>query len=140
MGVPTLIMQTLASPPAGSADASAALVRASPSGTGDTVALLGSNSPKIILSQVINQAKDIEIQLLEADVINEHRKNYSITFGDSPMENSEVTDAQLSALQYLINSGLPPYVDFGIWGPYGVRVERRMKFTSHVLDAASKWT
>ena len=47
-----------------------------------------------------------------------------MTLGDSPMENAEVIDAQLTAVQHLVICGLPLYTDFGVWGPDGTRVER----------------
>ena len=100
----------------------------------------GSGVPRIKLAQVIDQAKDVEVPMLLAEEIAEYRNNYTITFGDNPMENAEATDSQLTALQHIVANGLPPYTDFGVWGPYGTRVERRMRFKARVLDAAGSWT
>ena len=62
-----------------------------------------------------------------------------MTFGDAPTENAEVTDSQLTALKYLVDAGLPPYADFSVWGPFGARHERRMKFKARLLDNQGHW-
>ena len=137
MGVPTLIMQALASPPAVPSEggsAQRALVAVGPD-----PGPVFSSAPRIKLSQVIDQARDIEVPLLDADTLNALRMNYVVTFGDNPMDNAEVSDAQLTALQYVVVNGFPPFTDFGVWGPFGMRTERRMKFKSRTLDAAGSW-
>ena len=140
LGVPTMIMQSLASPPSSSTGETTVAVTG-PGGTAaSAVALVANQVPKIKLSQVIDQGKEMEVPLLEAEAINEYRAVYSVLYGDNPMESCEVTDAQLTALHYLITNGLPPYADFGVWGPYGTRVERRMRFKSRVLDSSGQWT
>ena len=54
-------------------------------------------APKTKLSQVIDQARDVEVPLLDAETLNELRRNYVVTFGDNPMDNAVVTVAQLRA-------------------------------------------
>ena len=91
------------------------------------------------LSQFIDQGRDVEVSHVDAETSNELRRNYVGTFGDNPMDNAVVTDAQLTALHHVVACGFPPYTDFGVCGPFGTRTERRMKFKSRTLDAAGNW-
>ncbi len=95
--------------------------------------------PKIKLSHVIDQAKEQEVPLLGEAELRGLRRAYDMIYRDVPLEGVEVTDVQLSALKYLVDNGLTPYADFGVWGPYGARAERRMRFTSHYLDSEGMW-
>ena len=53
-----------------------------------------------------------------------------MTEGDNPLEKEEVTDGQLSCLYHKLQSGQPPFVDMGVWGPHGDRIARAMRFVS----------
>ena len=94
---------------------------------------------KVKLSQVIDQGSDQEIPMLPQNVLTDMRKRYITLYGDPPLQTSEVSDAQLTALNYKTSQGLAPYADFGVWGPYGARIERRMKFVSHVMNPDGTW-
>ena len=137
--VPTMILQTLASPlqQASSSSGSAAIALAVPDAGTMQVA---STTPKFKLSQVINQAKDAEIALLDEDTARELRKNYEVLCGDAPVDNVDVSDSQVSALSHVLQSGVVLYADFGQWGPRGLRLERRMKFKARVMDSTVSWT
>ena len=89
---------------------------------------------KVKLSQVIDQASDQEISLQPSAKLDIMRKRYIDLFGAPPRQSFEVSDSQLTALQWKMDAGLAPYADFGVWGPHGARMERRLRFTSrHVL-------
>ena len=88
---------------------------------------------KIKLCQVIDQGSDMEIEQLDPRTLQKARRAYVQSEGDSPLEKEEVTDAQISALAAKVNHGLAPFVDMGVWGPYGERLARQMKFTSQIL-------
>ena len=120
MGAPTLIMQALASPPAASSEGGSVPQRALVA-VGPDPSTSFSCAPRIKLSQVIDQARDVEVPLVDAESLNELRRNYVVTFGDNPMDNAEVTDAQLTALHHVVACGFPPHTDFGVWGPFGTR-------------------
>jgi hypothetical protein len=94
---------------------------------------------KVKICQVIDQASDQEVPLLPAADINEMRRRYILIHGDPPLQKAEVTDAQLTALAFKVKGGLAPYADFGVWGPHGARLERRMRFTSHVMSPDGTW-
>ena len=94
---------------------------------------VGPSKIRIKLSQVIDQGSDMEIEQLDAAMLLRFRKAYSISEGDNPLEREEVTDAQISALHAKVEQGLAPFVDMGVWGAFGERLARQMKFTSQVL-------
>ena len=88
LGVPTLIMQKLATPPQGAADSGArpfttTLVSHEPPPT------LQSMIPKIRLSQVIDQGKEAEVPVLDDVKLSELRTNYAVLLGDAPMETQK---------------------------------------------------
>lgn len=94
---------------------------------------------KIRLSSVLDQVSDAEVQMLPPEVIAEKRNNYRMITGGDPLEQCNFTDAQLSALSQRVAGGQPPYADFAVWGPYGSRIEKRMKFRSSFLDTSGNW-
>lgn len=100
---------------------------------------VGNNVVKIKIATVMDQASDMEVGLLPEDLIREKRKNYRVLMGDAPIEQADITDVQLSAFVYQTATGAPPYCDFGVWGPYGARIERRLRFRAHHLSADGKW-
>ena len=89
---------------------------------------------RIKLFQVIDQSMEAEILMLPERKLKELRAAHIVKFGDAPTENSEVTDAQLTALHYVIDSGLQPCVDFSVWGPFGARQDGPVKFKARLLD------
>ena len=94
---------------------------------------------KVKLSQVIDQGMDQEVPILGSTPIGIMRRRYIAVHGDPPLQKAEVTDAQLTALDFKVGQGLAPYADFGVWGPHGARMERRMRFTSHVFGPDGTW-
>jgi len=83
---------------------------------------------KIKFSQVIDQGSDVEIEQLDPSTLHRLRKAYVMSEGDLPQEKEEVTDAQISCLHAKLNMGIVPFVDLGVWGPFGERLARRMQF------------
>eukprot|EP00969_Alexandrium_andersonii_P281064 12426987-Alexandrium_andersonii.AAC.1 len=56
-------------------------------------------------------------------------EKYRQHFRDYASEEIKPTREQLSAVDQLLRSGSPPYVDFSQFGPHGKRAERKL---SHV--------
>jgi hypothetical protein len=94
---------------------------------------------KIKLSQIIDQGSDQEILMLDNVVLTRYRTRFNDLNGDSLLRKVEVTDAQLSALDFRVTAGQAPFADFGVWGPYGARLECRLKFTHHVMGPDGTW-
>ena len=89
-----------------------------------------STKIKLKMNQVIDQGCDMEVEQLGHEKLLSLRQRFLIQEGDNPMENEEITDGQLSCLHGKIAANMAPFVDMGVWGPYGDRIARAMKFVS----------
>eukprot|EP00435_Cladocopium_sp_Y103_P060722 s646_g22.t1 len=92
-----------------------------------------SSSPvrKVKLTAVASQVDDTEVKVLsEADLVSmyaEYERVYGP--GERPPKDCEPTTEQISALAHLLDNGLPPFADFAIFGPYGHRIEKKLKLS-----------
>ena len=64
----------------------------------------------------------------------EQRRRYNTLMGDNPPPRKQVSDKQLSALSIVVAAGVCPFIDMGVWQPYGPRVERAQKFKNYIPD------
>jgi hypothetical protein len=87
---------------------------------------------KIKVSTVMDQGSDMEVDLLPPDELAARRRVWFLAQGDHPREMQEVTDVQLSALARILEAGLNPKIDMGVWGPHGDRIERTNKFRAWI--------
>lgn len=90
---------------------------------------------KIKLAGITSQVDDTEVAAAtEQDLVSMYLE-YERVFGrnERPQKDMEPTADQLSAVVHLLQSGLPPYTDFAIWGPYGHRIERKLKLQGVIL-------
>ena len=94
---------------------------------------------KVKLSQVINQSIEQEVPLLPAEALAEARNRYIALCGDEPLPGVAASDAQLTALSFLMSNSLPPYADFAVFNPFGTRMERKLRFTQHFMSTEGKW-
>ena len=77
--------------------------------------------------------------MLPEAVVLEARARWHATHGEPPLRSADPTDAQLTALKFIVDAGQPPYVDLAIWGPYGARQEKRMRFAARMMDTTGAW-
>eukprot|EP00435_Cladocopium_sp_Y103_P045514 s2395_g13.t1 len=109
--------------------ASIAAAKAAPAAP--TPAQASSPARKVKLTSVSSQVDDTEIKLLsEADLVamyTEYERVYGA--GERPSKDCEPTAEQISAIVHLLDSGLPPFADFAVFGPYGHRIERKLKLS-----------
>ena len=96
-------------------------------------------APKIRIGAVLDQASDREVPPLDHAVLTEMRGRYRHELGMAPMECEEVTDEQLTALAQVTRAGGCPYADFGVWGPYGLRIAKKLRFTASFMDGTGMW-
>ena len=94
---------------------------------------------KVRVAQILNQAVDQEVPMLSEIKLAELRKYFIDVIGDEPLQKVDATDAQITALNFVVECGLAPYADFGVFGPHGVRQEKRMRFAQHFQDSTGKW-
>ena len=85
------------------------------------------------LSTVVDQGMGQEIPQLPNHKLDELRARYVEFYGQDPLEDADPSDKQLTMLAWKLEAGLNPYVDFGVWCPFGVRAERRMRFENHIF-------
>ena len=94
---------------------------------------------KVKLGLVINQGIDQEIPIMSPDLINKARDRYIQACGDEPLPSCAASDAQLTALNFLLENNMAPYADFAIFNAHGTRVERKLKFVQHFINAEGQW-
>jgi len=112
---------------------------AAPAGLPPAALTTTSPSRKIKLSAVVDQTLDAEITPLTATEVNAMYDQYKAKFGDVPSHDSEPTNDQLSAVRQLVMAGGVPYVDYAIFGPHGLRLLRKLTFSSFALNATGEW-
>ena len=86
-----------------------------------------SGTKKITMSQVINQADDDEIEPMDQTQVHQAYANYHTRTGGFPPEDEELSAEQLATLNSVYQSGRTPYTDMSIWGPYQLRIQKRIK-------------
>jgi hypothetical protein len=53
---------------------------------------------------------------------------------ERPGEDIAPTIEQISALKHVLDSGRAPYADFSVWGPHGVRIQKRNALSGATMD------
>lgn len=93
---------------------------------------------KVKLSTVADQANDHEAESLsDIDVAAAYERYKKLT-GGPPAPHEELTHSQLTALSALLGGQGPPYVDFSVWGPFGHRIQKKVKLTGLSLNSAGE--
>ena len=114
---------------------------AAPSTTASDVAQLANAikeavrpaSKRICASRVLDQADDTEVMPLDPKVLSTMVEDWRVleNDGEEPTEEEEATSEQLASLEGRAKTGATPFVDFGVWRPFGYRMERALKFVVH---------
>ncbi len=76
--------------------------------------------------------------MLAPEVLTTLRDKYTQAHGDPPLPEKDVTDEQLTAVARVLELGLNPYFDFGVWGAHGDRMARKMKFMHTITGPDGK--
>ena len=96
-------------------------------------AVAATVSHKLKLSQVVDQTNDDEIAILADSDLQVCYKRHVDRMQGPPDPGAECTGEQLTGIKHLLDSHRPPYVDFGIFGPHGYRIRRKIKLAGLVL-------
>ena len=83
-------------------------------------------------SEVLDQVDDSAFPVLPATKIAEYRDRYVEVMHGEPDDSHRPTSDQLSALAHRLARGSAPYVDLGLFGPFGDRISRIRKFSGQV--------
>ena len=70
-----------------------------------------------------------EYELLDKEVIQRLRDRYEDKLGGPPPEFERPADDQLSVLKDRLDSGLSPYTEFSVFGPYGKRYAKHSRYS-----------
>ena len=89
---------------------------------------------------MLDQTLDAEVIPLGSEEIAKMFEDYRTRFGDDPNPDSEPTGDQISGLKQLLTSGAIPYIDFAVFGPHGLRLLRRLTFSSYSLNSNGEWS
>ena len=87
---------------------------------------------KARMSMFVDEADGSHFKLLPAAEIELLRKVHVDSLGGPPTDAARPTVEQLSGLYAKLSKGKAPYVDLGLFGPYGGRTHRLRKFTAHI--------
>ena len=96
----------------------------------------GATGSTVAVAHVLDQTSTEQLALLPQADVDRLRQNLHTKLGGEPLESEAFTDAQLTAFKRRLDAGGSPACDYAILGPYGNRMERRMKFTATYRDAA----
>ena len=102
------------------------------------LALVGA-ARKIKLSSVVDQSLDAEITPLSSMEVRQLYDAYKGTHGDYPVEDAEATADQISGVQQLVRQDFNPYVDFGVFGPFALRILRKLTFVAYTVGLCGEY-
>ena len=109
----------------------------SPTQPGPTTTNSSPIERKLKMTQVIDQADNGEFLVATEEIRSGWYQRYLEIIGGWPQEEEDPSVEQVSALQRRIQiQDQAPYVDFGVWVPYGQRAMKAAKFRSYVLTAS----
>ena len=71
----------------------------------------------------------------EADIITMYGR-YEVLFGKGqrPPNNRDPSAEQLAAVKSLLDTHQVPYTDFAVWGPFGSRIRKKLKFQGLTMN------
>jgi hypothetical protein len=97
------------------------------------------STESVMIRDIIDQVTKIPITLLGSVEIMKMYTLYRKRFGANPNVDSAPTDWQISGLKQVVDSGQAPSVDFGIFGPHGKRLMRKLMFSAYRLSEDQQW-
>ena len=76
---------------------------------------------KVKFSTIVDQANDVEIELIGEPEVTKGNEIYWDELADVPRPEEDFLLHYLAGLRTLYRSGQPSYVDLAVWGPSGRR-------------------
>ena len=108
-----------------------------PTGLGGGTSLL--NVPTIKLGAVLDQKLGEDITYLPDPEIQACNARYYLVMDEMPPKEVAVTTEQLAGLRHVLDTCRPPYADFAVFGPHGVRSAKRAKMAGQAIDSAGNF-
>ena len=81
---------------------------------------------------VIDQGADSDVTALPDGEVRSLFAAFDSTHGGTPLQHEEPTAEQLGALADRLSKDTAPYTDMGLWGPYGRRQAKILKFQAQI--------
>jgi hypothetical protein len=113
----------------------ACLAKCSTPGLTSASAPLAVHKVHTKMSILVDSTIDSEVLALAKGTVEKLFSDYRASRGEFPSPEIEPTEDQLSAVSQLLKTGVAPYVDFAIFGPFGRRLLRKLTFISYQYNA-----
>ena len=96
---------------------------------------VGTGKRKFKLASVVDQKDDQEVDAIGAEGFRDAIKRFKeANDGLNPAEDEEATPDQLQGIAVKLSQDVVPYADFGVLRPFGLRLERTLKFHAKFWD------
>ena len=95
--------------------------------------------PSLRLSSVVDPTLDSLLVRLPGHQIRGFFTKYATARGAEPSDDIEPSSEQISALHQILAADLPPYVDFGIFGPHGRRMLNKLTYVRYTHLPNGAW-
>lgn len=94
-----------------------------------------TNPRKFKMANIASQVDDTEVNVIGETELIQMYKEYERVYGpnERPPKDVEPTTEQISAISHLLDHGMPPFADFALFGPYGRRIERKVRLTGMTI-------
>jgi len=89
------------------------------------------------LAQIVDQSIKGTTRRLTLAELRDYRVQFENVTGASPPERTLPTSDQLAGLRTILEPDLPPYVDFAVWPPMGLRAAKFQRTDATVLIAGA---
>ena len=83
---------------------------------------------------MVDPSLDTELKPIDADHVDKMFTAYRTDRGEFPHEDHEPTADQLAAVAQLVRAGVPPYVDFSVFGPHGKRMLKKIHLVANYYE------
>ena len=98
-----------------------------------SVVPLPTDGEKRKMSEVLDQIDDSTYSPLAPALVAQMREFHRSVTGGDPPDHERPSSEQLAALSHRMNAGKAPYADFAVFGPYGRRQTKLLRFTAQVF-------
>ena len=90
---------------------------------------------KVKLTAILSQHDETEITE-NISKASQYHSAYEVVFGPGEKPRPQLAPSllQLAAIEYLLDAGVVPYVDFNVFGPYHHRIMRKIKLVGQMLS------
>jgi len=116
-------------------------LRTAAAAVGRTAPALGSAAPDASalaptgmrkLSSVLDATLDSEVKPMASGDVRDLFDSFDAAQGGLPRPSEEPTEAQIAGLAAVLRADASPYADFALFGPFGRRQAKMLKFTAMV--------